>query len=89
MDYKKLLTKYIQHVSSCEGIDYISLGGDFSDIKFTEEEQKELNELSEATERGFKVEIDPEQDVLGTSKIEVTIDLYKPIVINDDKTHSI
>lgn len=54
MDYKKLLRKYIEHVIDSEGIDFISLGGIHSQIEFTEEEQKELEAMSEAIEQGFK-----------------------------------
>lgn len=46
IDYKELLKKYIKHVESCEGINFLSTS-DFwmSDVNFTELEIKALNEL--------------------------------------------
>lgn len=52
IDYEKLLTKYIRHVSACEGIDYIrewmcdprqTYG-----VVFTRDEYEELERLSNA-----------------------------------------
>ena len=48
MDYKELLMKYIQHVSGCEGISFIDRlneGWGGSEIKFTEVEKAELEEI--------------------------------------------
>jgi hypothetical protein len=47
MDYRELLIKYIAHVSSCEGVDFIGCGGLHSEIRFTKEECEELEKLSE------------------------------------------
>lgn len=51
INHKELLKKYIKHVKSCEGVDFIPffLGDNFrhSDVEFEEEELKELWELSE------------------------------------------
>lgn len=47
IDYRDLLRKYIQHVSDCEGVNYIgSLNNHWmSDVVFNEEEVKALQEL--------------------------------------------
>ncbi len=43
-----LIEKYMRHVIDCEGEDFISnIGGYMSDQDFTEEEKKNLNELSQ------------------------------------------
>lgn len=47
MDYKELLKKYIEYVGGCEGINFIDELDQrhISDVKFTDEEWKELNNL--------------------------------------------
>jgi hypothetical protein len=36
--YRHLLVKYIEHVKSCEGIDYINNGETHSEVQFTQSE---------------------------------------------------
>lgn len=50
MDYKALLIKYMAHVISSESIDYISYINDgfHSGVEFTEDEIKELENISSA-----------------------------------------
>ena len=48
MDYKALLMKYMQHVVSCESIDYVDhIGSYCTDVEFTDEEKAELERISE------------------------------------------
>lgn len=50
IDYKELLIKYIKHIESIEGTDYLNSIGDpwiNEKITFTDEEINELNKLSE------------------------------------------
>ena len=50
MDYKELLKKYIKHIESCEGINFVM--GNIDMIyegcpeEFTEEEKQEINKLA-------------------------------------------
>lgn len=44
-----LLARYIEHVGSCEGIDF--LGGMFGGDLFTEDEERELKAASEEADR--------------------------------------
>lgn len=47
IDYRLLLSKYINHVSMCEGVDFIDHIGDpmgLSDVEFSPEEIATLNE---------------------------------------------
>ena len=48
-NYRDLLTRYIKHVQSCEGcmylLDYHFKQSEYDDIKFSEEEIKELRRL--------------------------------------------
>jgi len=46
MDYKLLLEKYIEYLVDIEGCDFIS-NSKFSDISFTHEQWKELEQISE------------------------------------------
>ena len=46
MDYRELLKKYIEHVVSCEGVNYINRGNSHSEIEFTQEEKLTLDILS-------------------------------------------
>jgi hypothetical protein len=50
MDYKELLRKYMAHVLSCESIDFTDRLNDSteSEVVFTDEEVRELKELSAA-----------------------------------------
>ena len=51
MDYKVLLSKYIEHVKACEGISFISHIGwaqGSDSIRFTPEEEEELNIIEES-----------------------------------------
>lgn len=49
MNYEALLKKYMQHVRDCESIDYVDRIGDrVFDVEFTQEEQDELERISEA-----------------------------------------
>ena len=50
MDYQKLLTKYIAHVTACQGVDFITMGKTRSSVVFTDEERQELDRLSEGLE---------------------------------------
>jgi len=44
---EELLRKYIEHVSQCEGVDFIDKCNLYqSDVLFTDEEVKKLEELS-------------------------------------------
>lgn len=46
MNYEELLEKYMQHVRSCESIDYVDQIGDYcSDVIFTDEEKTELQRI--------------------------------------------
>ena len=46
MNYKELLTKYIQHVRECEGVDFISkVNHSISDVYFNTDEFNELQRL--------------------------------------------
>lgn len=46
MNHKELLTKYIQHVRECEGVDYINkVNGSVSDVYFNTDEFRELERL--------------------------------------------
>lgn len=45
LDYKELLRKYIDHVSTEEGTDFLHDGPNY-DLTFTDEEWKELQDLS-------------------------------------------
>lgn len=49
MDYAELLKKYMEHVRSCESIDYVDRvnWAMYSDVEFTEEEKAELERISE------------------------------------------
>ena len=50
VDYRKILEKYISHVKSCEGTDFIencAINDYGSDVKFTEEEWLLLNSISQ------------------------------------------
>lgn len=54
MDYKNLVKKYMDHVVTCAGTDYVDVLNDplGSDVEFSDEENEELNKISiEATER--------------------------------------
>jgi hypothetical protein len=44
--YRNLLTKYIEHVKSCEGVDYINNGETHSEIMFTQSELELLKLLA-------------------------------------------
>ncbi len=46
MDYRALLTKYINHVVDCEGVDFIEYGCPFTP-EFSAEEWAELEALSQ------------------------------------------
>jgi len=48
MDYRILVRKYIEHVVTCAGSDYVDVLNDplGSDVEFSDEEQKELNNIS-------------------------------------------
>lgn len=46
IDYKDLLTKYIQHIINCEGITFIDRGGYGDDYVFTDREKEILYELA-------------------------------------------
>ena len=48
MDYRILLRKYIEHVVTCAGTDYVDVLNDplGSDVEFSDEEQEELNNIS-------------------------------------------
>jgi hypothetical protein len=50
MDYQKLLSKYIAHVTACQGVDFITMGKTRSSVAFTDEERQELDRLSETLE---------------------------------------
>lgn len=46
IDYRELLLRYIQHVGECEGKTYVPKdSGGHSDVKFTPEEEAELDRL--------------------------------------------
>lgn len=48
VDYKQLLKKYAEHVRQSEGIDFLDrLNSYESDVKFTDEEVKVLNEFNQ------------------------------------------
>jgi hypothetical protein len=53
IDYKVLLEKYAQHVFECEGSDFIVNINESSrsDVKFLEEEARELKYISEILEQ--------------------------------------
>ena len=48
MDYRILVRKYIEHVVTCAGTDYVDVLNDplGSDVEFSDEEQEELNNIS-------------------------------------------
>lgn len=46
IDYKDLLIKYIQHVTNCEGINFIDRAGYGDDYVFTDKEKETLIELA-------------------------------------------
>lgn len=47
MDYVELLKKYMDHVTECEGIDFVDqIGCAHSDVEFTAEEIAELERIS-------------------------------------------
>ena len=48
MDYKNLVKKYMDHVVTCAGTDYVAVLNDplGSDVEFSDEEQEELNNIS-------------------------------------------
>ena len=48
MDYRILVRKYIEHVVTCAGSDYVDVLNDplGSDVEFSDEEQEELNNIS-------------------------------------------
>ncbi len=47
INHKELLTKYIQHVRECEGVDFIdTINRHISDCEFSEDEVNELVVLS-------------------------------------------
>jgi hypothetical protein len=46
VDYKELLSKYIEHVLDNEGVDFIGHGISFNDVIFTKEEWIELEKIS-------------------------------------------
>ena len=48
MDYKNLVKKYMDHVVTCAGTDYVDVLNDplGSDVEFSDEEQEELNNIS-------------------------------------------
>ena len=48
MDYRILVSKYIEHVVTCAGSDYVDVLNDplGSDVEFNDEEQEELNNIS-------------------------------------------
>jgi hypothetical protein len=52
MDHRELLLKYIRHVKDCEGVDFITKGGDLSEIDFTPEEWAELEALALVAREG-------------------------------------
>ena len=48
MDYRILVRKYIEHVVTCAGTDYVDVLNDplGSDVEFSDEEQEELDNIS-------------------------------------------
>lgn len=48
MDYRILVRKYLEHVVTCAGTDYVDVLNDplGSDVEFSDEEQEELNNIS-------------------------------------------
>ena len=48
MDYKNLVKKYMDHIVTCAGTDYVDVLNDplGSDVEFSDEEQEELNNIS-------------------------------------------
>ena len=48
MDYRILVRKYLEHVVTCAGTDYVDVLNDplGSDVEFNDEEQEELNNIS-------------------------------------------
>ena len=48
MDYKNLVKKYMDHVVTCAGTDYVDVLNDplGSDVEFSDEEQEELDNIS-------------------------------------------
>ena len=48
MDYRILVRKYLEHVVTCAGSDYVDVLNDplGSDVEFSDEEQEELNNIS-------------------------------------------
>ena len=48
MDFRILVKKYMDHVVTCAGSDYVDVLNDSlgSDVEFNNEEQKELNDIS-------------------------------------------
>jgi hypothetical protein len=48
MDYRVLVKKYMDHVVTCAGTDYVDVLNDplGSDVEFTDDEQKELDNIS-------------------------------------------
>jgi hypothetical protein len=47
MDYEALLKKYMEHVASCESIDYVDhIGSYCTEVEFTAEEKAELERIS-------------------------------------------
>lgn len=46
IDYKALLVKYIEHVTECEGTDFLSSGWYFDETIFSKDEWELLQELS-------------------------------------------
>ena len=48
MDHRILVRKYMEHVVTCAGTDYVDVLNDplGSDVEFSDEEQEELNNIS-------------------------------------------
>ena len=48
MDYRILVRKYLEHVVTCAGTDYVDVLNDplGSDVEFSDEEQEELDNIS-------------------------------------------
>lgn len=82
MNHKSLLKKYIQHVFSCEGSDFISSArtdAGMNDVVFTQEELKELANIQN------EIDNDSNSFVIERNNLEISY-FYTD---SDEKKHKI